>query len=86
MGSIYETKQPASVFDARKECVCTKPPQKHEWEVGILKTFRTISNLNDKFCGLLTDLVSTGMLSATCHKEPISKWLKPGRPTKSESL
>lgn len=72
-------------FDAGKECVCTKPLQTPEWEAEIQKTFRNISDLNDKFCGHLTDLESTGMLSATSHKEPISKRLKPGRPTKSEA-
>lgn len=61
-----------------KNVFCTKPFQKLEWEVGIQKTFRNISDLSDKFCGHLTYLVSIGMPSAISHKEPISKWLKPG--------
>lgn len=78
VGRVYETKQPANVFNAGKEYVCTKPFQKPEWEVGIQKTFRNITDLSDKFCGPLTSLVSIGMPSATSHKEPISKWLNPG--------
>lgn len=63
--------------------------KKPEWEVGIHKTFRNVSDLSNQYYGHLTYLAPIGMPSATSHKEPISKWLKPGpvsEPIKSDSL